>query len=192
MTRMKRLCVFCGSNPGKRPEYEQAAEELGALLAAAGINLVYGGGSVGLMGRTASKVIEAGGEATGVIPAYINRKISALPGVRLIETATMHERKQKMYDLSDAFLALPGGIGTLEELAEVYTWSQLGYHRKPVGLLNTAGFYDHFLAFLDSMTTEGFLNETHRKSLVSATKPRKIISLLESVEYIESEKWTER
>lgn len=164
---MKRVCVFCGSSPGLRASYGQAASELGRLLVHNGVGLVYGGAGVGLMGRLADAVMDAGGEALGVIPrALVEREIahSNLTELRVVDS--MHQRKALMADLSDAFVALPGGLGTLEELFEVYTWAQLGLHRKPCALLNVEGYYDGVAGFLDHAVQERFLAEDHRRLLL--------------------------
>jgi uncharacterized protein (TIGR00730 family) len=164
---VRRLCVFSGSSPGGHPDYAQAAAGLGRTLAAHGIGLVYGGASVGLMGTIADAVLDAGGEVVGVIPqALVDREI-AHPGVSDLHVAgSMHERKARMADLSDGFIALPGGMGTLEELFEVYTWTQLGLHAKPLGLLDVRGYYAQLAAFLDHAVAERFVTVEHREMLV--------------------------
>ena len=164
---MKRVCVYCGSSLGADPMYREVAENLGALLAARGIGLVYGGGNVGLMGIIADAALRAGGEVIGVIPTALMDKELGHTGVTKLHVVTsMHERKQLMADLSDGFIALPGGIGTLEELFEALTWLQLGFHDKPVALLNVAGFYDHLLTFLRHVTSEKFMRDAHLESLL--------------------------
>ncbi|HYG34564.1 MAG TPA: TIGR00730 family Rossman fold protein [Clostridia bacterium] len=164
---MKRICIFCGSNSGTLKEYSLAAEACGRLLAKRGLTLVYGGGNVGLMGILADAVLEAGGEVIGVIPRKLIEKEVAHHGISsLIPVDTMHERKFRMAELADAFVALPGGIGTMEELFEAFTWSQLGFHTKPVGLLNTAGFYEPLLAFLRQMEQQRFLKPEHLETLL--------------------------
>jgi len=164
---MKRVCVYCGSSSGANPIHREAAEQVGALLAARGIGLVYGGGNVGLMGAVADGALRGGGEVIGVIPSALMEKELGHAGVtKLHVVASMHGRKQLMADLSDGFIALPGGIGTLEELFETFTWLQLGFHGKPVGLLNVAGFYDHLLTFLQHTATEKFLRTEHLESLL--------------------------
>ena len=164
---MERLCVFSGSNPGAHPDYVRAAQELGHALAAAGIGLVYGGASVGLMGAIADAALEGGGEVIGVIPqALVDREI-AHPGLsELRVVASMHERKALMADLGDGFVALPGGMGTLEELFEVYTWTQLGLHSKPLGLLDVRDYFKGLVAFLDHAVGERFMTAEHRELLV--------------------------
>jgi uncharacterized protein (TIGR00730 family) len=164
---VRRICVFCGANPGARPAYAEAATELARLLTASGIGVVYGGGGVGLMGELADAVLDAGGDITGVIPqALVDKEIGHRGVADLRVVGSMHERKATMADLSDAFVALPGGLGTLEELFEVYTWSQLGLHRKPCGLLNVESYYDGIGAFLDHAVRERFLREEHRSMLI--------------------------
>ena len=160
---MRRVCVFCGSNPGIRPEYADAARSLAAALVARGLELVYGGGNVGLMGILADAMMTAGGTVTGIIPEALMRMEAGHHDVtQLHVVGSMHERKAMMAEMSDAFIALPGGIGTLEEVFEVWTWGQLGLHAKPAGFLDVGGFYHHLHAFLDHMTAEGFLKQRHR------------------------------
>ncbi|MEA2454312.1 MAG: hypothetical protein QOI45_574 [Thermoleophilaceae bacterium] len=176
---MERVCVFCGSSPGARPAYAEATAELGRLLAADGIGLVYGGGAVGLMGVLADSVLAAGGEAIGVIPqALVDREIghSGLTELRVV--GSMHERKALMAELADAFVALPGGLGTLEELFEVYTWAQLGLHRKPCGLLDVEHYYAGIVEFLEHAVREGFVREEHRAMLMVDRDPRALIERL--------------
>jgi len=157
------LCVFCGSQPGASPAYAEAATRVGRALAGRGWTMVYGGGRVGLMGILADAALAAGGKVIGVIPAALAQREVAHQRVTGLEVVgSMHERKARMAELADGFLALPGGIGTLEEWFEAWTWSQLGIHPKPCGLLNVAGYYDPLLAFLDSMTDERFLSSGHR------------------------------
>jgi len=164
---VQRLCVFTGSSPGARPDYAAAAESLGRELATQGIGLVYGGASVGLMGAVADATLAAGGEAVGVIPeALVAREVAHTGLTELRVVASMHERKALMAELSDGFVALPGGLGTLEELFEVLTWTQLGLHRKPSGVLNVAGYYDALIAFLEHAVRERLLREEHRAALL--------------------------
>ncbi|WP_016746323.1 TIGR00730 family Rossman fold protein, partial [Rhizorhabdus wittichii] len=163
MTPLRALCVFCGSSPGVDPVHGVAARALGAALAEAGIDLVYGGGRVGLMGMVADSVLAAGGRVTGVIPkALADLEVAHLGLTELHVVGSMHERKAMMADRSDGFIALSGGIGTFEELFEIWTWGQLGDHAKPVALLNVAGFYDKLAGFLDDVVTAGFLRPAHR------------------------------
>jgi uncharacterized protein (TIGR00730 family) len=171
-----RLCVFCGTNAGSRPEYGAAARELGALLAEEGIELVYGGASVGIMGELADAVQENGGHVTGIIPQQLIQKEAAHRGIPdLIVVASMHQRKSQMADLSDGFIALPGGIGTLEGFFEILTWGQLGIHAKPCGVLNIAGYFDALIGFLDHAVQEGFLTEAHRETIMVETDPRALL-----------------
>lgn len=190
---MERICVFCGSNPGADPAYEEAAADLGRLLAGRGLTLVYGGGHVGLMGVLADAALAAGGRVTGVIPEALAAKELAhgrLTDLRVV--ASMHERKALMSELSDAFIALPGGIGTLEEWFEVWTWSQLGFQPKPCGMLNVAGYYDHLLAFLDHMTEERFLSPPHRSMAIVEDRADRLLDRLASYQPPRAAKWIDR
>ena len=180
---MERICVFCGASPGARPEYAEAARELARLLTADGIRVVYGGGGVGLMGALADAVIAAGGKLTGVIPrALVDREIAHRDVMDMRVVGSMHERKALMAELSDAFVALPGGIGTLEELFEVYTWAQLGLHRKPCALLNVEGYYNGIADFLTHAVAERFLREETRDLLLVETDPAALIERLRRFE----------
>jgi uncharacterized protein (TIGR00730 family) len=188
-----RLCVFCGSSTGVRPEYLDAARSLGAALAKRGIGLVYGGASVGLMGAVADAALDAGGEVIGVIPTALwEKEIAHRDLTELRVVGSMHERKAQMAELSDGFVALPGGIGTLEELFEVWTWSQLGLHRKPVALLNVAGYYTPLLQFLDSAVTERFLRAEHRGMLVTAKDPETLLTRVGAYRPPGVTKWLDR
>ena len=172
----QRICVFCGTNAGSRPEYGAAARELGKLLADQSIELVYGGASVGIMGELADAVHEHGGHVTGIIPQQLVKKEAAHTGIPdLIVVASMHQRKSQMADMSDGFIALPGGIGTMEGFFEILTWGQLGIHRKPSGLLNVAGYFDELIKFLDHAVAEGFLTEEHRASILVESDPKKLL-----------------
>jgi hypothetical protein len=176
---MKRICVFCGSSSGRSPAYARAAEELGVLLAREGIELVTGGGKVGLMGVAANAALQAGGVVHGVIPHTLVVKEVAHNGVtRQYVVDTMHERKQQMADLSDGFIALPGGMGTLDELCEILSWAQLGLHRKPVGLLDVRGYFAGFLAQLSHAQDEGFLKPEHRAMLLVAEAPQDVLAAM--------------
>lgn len=167
---LKSLCVFCGSSQGNRPEYEQVTQAFGRLMANEGLQLVYGGGDIGLMGALADAVMDAGGEVIGVIPdALLAREVGHRGVTELRVVESMHERKALMADLADGFVALPGGLGTFEELCEILTWAQLGIHTKPVGLLDIAGYYDHFAALLDHAAAEGFVRPAHRDLLLVET-----------------------
>jgi uncharacterized protein (TIGR00730 family) len=180
---MRRICVFCGASPGARPDYADATAEVARLLVADGVGVVYGGGGVGLMGALADAVLAEGGEIIGVIPrALVDREIAHrdVPDMRVV--GSMHERKALMAELADAFIALPGGLGTLEELFEVYTWAQLGLHRKPCALLNVAGYYDGVAEFLAHAVEERFLREEHQKMLMVAREPEALIERLRAFE----------
>lgn len=173
---MKSLCVFCGSATGSRPEYAEVARALAAGLLQRGIGLVYGGGSVGLMGVLADAVLRGGGEAVGVIPrALASRELAHAGLTRLHLVDSMHERKARMAALADGFVALPGGLGTLEETLEILTWSQLGIHRKPVGVLNVAGYYDPLLALLRQGVHEGFVPRESLSLLLFAATPDELL-----------------
>lgn len=183
------ICVFCGSNNGQQPEFKQDAEVLGQLLAEKNIQLIFGGSNVGLMGTIAQSVMSHGGEAIGIIPKKIfeNVELPKLTDLQVVHT--MHERKAKMHELSDGFIALPGGIGTLEELAETMTWSQIGYHKKTIGLLNTNHFYDPFINLLKHMSQEGFYNEKYLQNLVIEETPQQLIEKMMAHLPISLTKW---
>lgn len=179
MPELNRICVFCGSSSGIRPVYSQAAENVGRLLAKQGCSLVYGGGNVGLMGTLADSVLAAGGKVIGVIPhALMLKEVghTGLTELRIVDT--MHERKALMAELSDAFIALPGGYGTLDEFCEVLTWAQLGLHNKPCGILNVDGYYDPLLKLFQQVIAEGFLQEEHGKMLTVESDPQKLLQQL--------------
>ena len=164
------ICVYCGSRTGENPDYKALARHVGETLAQTGRTLVYGGGQVGLMGILADAAIDAGGDVIGVIPDFLALKEVAHPRVQDMHIVdSMHTRKALMAEKAEAFIALPGGIGTMEELFEIWTWTQLGRHKKPVGLLNVNGYFDGLLTFLDRMTKEGFLSEDHRHMLMADT-----------------------
>lgn len=179
---IESAAVFCGSSGGSRPEYTESAAATGKILACRKIDLVFGGGNVGLMGAISNAALENGARVTGVITERIARMAAPTDGIRLITTGTMHERKQMMYDLCDAFLILPGGIGTLEEAFEVCTWNQLGYMSKPVCFLNTLGFYTRLKDFLAFAVKEGFLKNGHYSQILFADTPEKAIDKLISFE----------
>ncbi len=189
---MRSVCVFCGSNMGTRPEYRAVAEATGELLARDGVRLVFGGGAVGLMGVVAAAAMRAGGEVVGVIPAALDRREIANRAITELHVVdTMHERKALMAQLSDGFVALPGGLGTFEELLEVLTWAQLGIHAKPIGMLNVAGFYDPLLAFLASAVDAGFLRPQHLDLLVAETDPAHLLDRMHEHRPPAVEKWLE-
>jgi uncharacterized protein (TIGR00730 family) len=190
---MKRIVVFCGSSPGLRPEYTQRAAELGRLLAERDIGVVYGGASVGMMAAVADAALSAGGEVVGVIPRRLLEAEIAHAGLselRIVES--MHERKAMMAELSDAVIALPGGSGTLDELFEMFTWRQLGLHRKPIGLLDVADYWNGLLAMLDHMVDERFLRAEHRDTLLVDRDPAALVDRLASFEYRARDKWLDR
>lgn len=190
--RLRRVCVYAGSNPGADPAYREAAAGLAALLAERGIGLVYGGGRVGLMGVVADATLAEGGRVVGVIPeALATRELAHERVTELRVVESMHERKALMSELSDGFIAMPGGIGTLEEWFEVWTWSQLGFQPKPCGLLNVGGYYDHLLAFLDHMTGERFLTPAHRGMAIVDDDPARLLDRLSSYRPPEARKWIE-
>lgn len=185
-----RLCVFCGSSAGQDPVYLETARLLGETLARSGIELVYGGASVGLMGAVADAVLADGGRVIGVMPqALVDKEIAhaGLSDLRVV--GSMHERKAMMAELSDGFIALPGGLGTFEELFEVWTWAQLGYHKKPCALLNVAGFYDKLADFLDDVVERGFVKPIHRAMLIVNDEPAALIDAIRAYEPPKVEKW---
>jgi uncharacterized protein (TIGR00730 family) len=180
---VERICVFCGASPGARPAYREVTEELARLLAASGIGVVYGGGGVGLMGALADAVLAEGGAVTGIIPrALVDREIAHRDVTDMRVVGSMHERKALMAELADAFIALPGGLGTLEELFEVYTWAQLGLHRKPCALLNVEGYYDGVVDFLSTAVEERFVRDEHREMLIVEREPGALIERLRRFE----------
>lgn len=190
---MRRVCVFSGSSPGKLPAYRHAAAQFGKLLADEGIGLVYGGASVGLMGAVADAARDAGGEVIGVIPkslVALEVAHTGLDDLRIV--GSMHERKALMAELSDAFVALPGGIGTLEEIFEVWTWGQLGSHAKPCAFLNTCAFYGPLLSFLDHVVDEAFLKPVHRGMILVEDEPQALLRALGTYRAPEVDKWIGR
>jgi len=191
--RIARVCVFCGSSPGGHPDYLAGARALGSALARRDMALVYGGASVGLMGAVADAALAAGGEVHGVIPGALEAKELAHRGLTRLEVVgSMHERKARMADLADAFVALPGGMGTLEELAEILTWAQLGLHRKAVGVLDVRGYWRPLLAFLDHAVAERFLRPEHRALLLAAQAPDDLLDALAAFRPTAREKWLDR
>jgi uncharacterized protein (TIGR00730 family) len=176
---MRRICVYCGSSPGGRPEYAEAARSLARALARREIGLVYGGASIGIMGELANAVLEERGEVIGVMPqALVDKEVSHKGLTELKVVSSMHERKAMMAELSDGFVALPGGLGTLEELFEVLTWSQLGFHSKPIALLNSACYFDHLLLFMNQAVDEGFVKKPHRDMLLVDEEADRLLDLM--------------
>jgi uncharacterized protein (TIGR00730 family) len=187
------ICVFCGSSPGARPEYRDAARALGVLLASRGIRLIYGGGHVGLMGLLADAVLDKGGDVVGVITDGLQAREVGHAGLRdLRVVATMHERKALMASLADAFVALPGGAGTLDEFFEAWTWTQLGIHRKPVGILNVAGYFDALLTFLEHAVDQRFIRDEHWSAVVVDADATRLIDRLSASSPVRSDKWLDR
>ncbi|MFZ6724607.1 TIGR00730 family Rossman fold protein [Undibacterium sp. MH2W] len=189
---MKSLCVYCGASPGHSPAYTIAAKQLAVTLINQDIALVYGGGNVGLMGVIADEVLALGGKVTGVIPqALMDKEVGHTGLTQLHIVDNMHQRKALMAELSDGFIAMPGGIGTLEELFEVMTWAQLGFHQKPIGLLNVSGFYDGLLHFLDHTRQQGFLRASHLDILLSSPEPNDLLQQLKTYLPVTTRKWVD-
>ncbi|WP_377889854.1 TIGR00730 family Rossman fold protein [Alkalihalobacillus sp. R86527] len=191
MTKVNRLTVFCGSSENVDRLYFEAVEELGKQLALQGIEVVYGGGNVGLMGALARTVLKHGGKVTGIIPRKIYDNVEHVELSELIIVETMHERKAKMYDHGDAFIALPGGIGTLEELTEIFTWYQLEYHNKPIALLNTKNYYAPYHNMLDHMVSEGFLARQYMEPLLSHEDPIQLLEMIKNHSVPKMNKWNQ-
>jgi uncharacterized protein (TIGR00730 family) len=190
MPPLHRVCVYAGSNPGRRPDYAEAAAAFARELADRGIGLVYGGGRVGLMGVLADTILAAGGEAIGVMPqALIDREIGHHGLTELHVVGSMHERKARMAELADGFVAVPGGVGTLEELVEALTWTQLGIHDKPCGVLDVAGYWSRLSALLDHMVAEGFVRREHRAGLLAGSDPGALLDDLQAWEPVTVQKW---
>ena len=190
---LKSVCVFCGASPGARPIYHEAAAQLGRHIAERGLTLVYGGGAVGLMGVVADAALAAGGEVIGIIPQSLERAEIGHKGLTRLEVVDgMHARKARMAELADAFIALPGGLGTLEELFEVWTWGQLGYHAKPLGLLEVDGFYARLTDFLDHLVAERFVREQHRAILQVSQSPGELLDLMDAWQPTAAPKWVDR
>jgi uncharacterized protein (TIGR00730 family) len=190
---MKRVCVFCGSSPGARPAYSELARRLGGILAQRGVTLVYGGGNVGLMGVLANAVLAGRGNVIGVIPqAMVDLEVAhtGLADLRIV--GSMHERKALMADLADAFIALPGGLGTVEEFCEVLTWAQLGMHRKPCGLINLENYFGHLIAFFDHAVRQRFVRPEHRAMVLVENDPERMIDRLAAYRPPTLEKWIDR
>ncbi len=187
---MKRITVFCGSNPGNNEGFYKAAFQLGKMLAERNIGLVFGGGKIGLMGAVADGALTAGGEVIGVIPEFLRTKEVAHTGLtNLIQVGSMHERKATMNDLCDGVIALPGGYGTMEELFEMLTWAQLGLHRKPVALLNVAGFYEGLLTLFSNMVETAFLSDRHQQMLISGTTAEEVLEKMRDYKAPPTPKW---
>ncbi|GAD64120.1 LOG family protein [Aquipseudomonas alcaligenes] len=190
---LKSVCVFCGASPGARPIYHEAAAQLGSHIAERGLTLVYGGGAVGLMGVVADAALAAGGEVIGIIPQSLERAEIGHKGLTRLEVVDgMHARKARMAELADAFIALPGGLGTLEELFEVWTWGQLGYHAKPLGLLEVDGFYARLTDFLDHLVAERFVREQHRAILQVSASPAELLARMDAWQPTAAPKWVDR
>jgi uncharacterized protein (TIGR00730 family) len=190
---MKRVCVFCGSSPGIRPIYAAAARAMGRALVGRNLGLVYGGGCVGLMGIIADAVTELHGEVIGVIPdALVERELVHGGVTEMIVVRSMHERKAKMAEMSDAFIAMPGGFGTFEEFCEIITWAQLGLHRKPCAILNVANYYDPLLSLFDRAVAEGFVDDKNRRLVIQETDPERLLDKLASFVAPTTEKWIDR
>lgn len=188
--KIKKICVYCGSSPGKNPAYSAAATNLANAMCERGIGLVYGGAAVGVMGAVANAVLEAGGEAIGVIPKSLAVKEVAHHGLtELHVVASMHERKAMMADLADGFIALPGGWGTLEEIFEILTWAQLGFHDKPCGLLNIEGYYDGLIGFLENTFEQQFVNELYRPMLMKSREPMALLDQFATYQAPKVRKW---
>ena len=186
---MKRICVNCGSSPGFEPCYMTMAKQLGQALIDYNLELVYGGANVGLMGQVADTVVKAGCVVIGIIPKSFAHKVSHHGLTELHVVDSMHERKTMMFDLSDGFIALPGGLGTLEEMTELLTWAQLGFHKKPCGLINVDGYFDLLLSFLDNAVSKGFMKLEHRQMLLVSDDPKKLLEQFESYNAPKIEKW---
>jgi uncharacterized protein (TIGR00730 family) len=187
---VQSVCLYLGSSPGARPEYEAVVRQLATLIAERGMTLIYGGGNVGLMGIAANAALDAGGKVIGIIPSDIADKEVGHVGVTELQVVdSMHERKMRMAKLADGIIALPGGLGTLEELFEMLTWSQLGFHNKPIGLVNVAGYYDLLLSFLDHMVDERFVKQIHRDLLLTDENPATLLDTLVAWQPTVADKW---
>ncbi|HIC02576.1 TPA: TIGR00730 family Rossman fold protein [Candidatus Poribacteria bacterium] len=174
--KLETICVYCGSSSGLQPEYMEAAKSLGEIIAIRRLSLVYGGSNIGLMGIVANAVLENGGKVVGVIPNLFAEKIVHRKLTRIYQVGSMHERKHKMFELSDGFIALPGGLGTVEEILEIWGWAQLGIHQKPCGFLNTNGYYNKLLEFFDHATSQGFFKPQYRNIIRVVNKPEELLN----------------
>lgn len=193
MTAIRSMLVYCGANSGSLPVYADTTRSFARMLANENIRLIYGGGSIGLMGILADEVLNAGGKVTGVIPDFLNVKEVGHTGLtEMHEVKSMHERKALMEKLCDSAVALPGGFGTMDEIFEMLTWAQLGLHSKPLGLLNVNGYYDHFVAQLDKMVEDGFLKKTNRDLIIVSESPEELLELLRNANPVAEEKWLKR
>ena len=188
---MERICVYCGSSSGSTPRHLDAAHRLGQTLARRKLGLIYGGARVGLMGRVADAALEEGGEVTGIIPRAFASRVAHEGLTKLHVVDTMHVRKNLMFEMADAFIALPGGFGTLEEILEILTWAQIGIHSKPCGIINVDGYFDSFLSFLDNTVSSGFVKPEHRRMLLVAETPEEMLQQMESYRVFEVSKWAE-
>jgi uncharacterized protein (TIGR00730 family) len=189
MYHIKRICVYCGSSPGLLPEYSQAASELGTYLAANGIEIVYGGSAVGLMTIVADSAMQNNGTVIGVIPDILAERVGHKSLSQLHVVSTMHERKKLMFDLSDAFICLPGGIGSIEEIFEILTWSQLGFHEKPIGFLNIKNYFHQLFLFLDHAVDQRFMKQVHREMIHSTDSIQRLIDYFRNYKPIITDKW---
>lgn len=193
MHKIKRICVYCGSTPGNQPDYALVARQLARAMVSKNIGLVYGGASVGIMGEIADTVLEEGGEVIGIIPKGLFVKEVAHTGItELREVGSMHERKSMMAELSDGFIALPGGFGTFEEILEIITWSQLGMHRKPCGLLNVRNYYDKLIDFIDHAVSEHFIKKIHRSIVLTEECPEVLLEKFEIYKAPGAVQWIDR
>jgi uncharacterized protein (TIGR00730 family) len=189
---MKRICVFCGSSAGEDPRYLEAADRFGNILAREGIGLVYGGSRVGMMGRLAAATLQAGGKVVGVIPgAVMNRELAHQELTELRVVKSLHERKSEMAALSDGFVALPGGLGTLEAFCELLTWGQLGLHRKPCAILNVGGYFQPLVGFFDHMTQEGYMGRAHRDMVLVEEDPEALVRRMREYQPPSTPQWIE-
>jgi uncharacterized protein (TIGR00730 family) len=187
---MKSVCVYCGSNVGTLPAYRETAQSLGRLLASEELKLIYGGGHIGLMGALADALLDAGGSVVGIIPRTLADRELAHQGLTELRiVGSMHERKLMMAELSDGFIALPGGFGTFEEFCEILTWAQLGMHAKPCGLLNVEGYYDPLLSLFDRAVADGFVRQKHREIVLTATEPQALLQAMRSYQPPTAHKW---
>jgi uncharacterized protein (TIGR00730 family) len=189
---MKKVCIFCGSSPGAKPEYREAAEELGKTIAQKGLDLIYGGSDLGLMGVVAQSALDNNGRVTGIMPKVFDGKVNHPDLTELIIVDTMHERKAAMSQLADAFIALPGGMGTIEEIMEMITWAQIGFHTKPCGLLNICNYYDYLLRFLEYAVDQRFIWGDHKNMLLSDTSPQGLLDKFSLYKAPVIDKWRDR